>query len=181
MGWKSIKDHYKIEHIVTCSNGVINIGSSYILDIISISADGKILKPMYAKELSPNADIRRIYREMAGDPVTLARLAQQQDVFSAKIPVYTYSGGEVLEKYCEAVGWPNVTHDGLLMYENMFFPTWSDALKLAIENANAFIALTEHELAEIESETIKTRERLEDWKSKLLALLTLQRKKERQA
>lgn len=170
MGWKSIKDHYKIEHIVTCSNGVINIGSSYILGIISISADGKIIKPVYARELSPNADIRRIYGEMANDPVTLARLAQQQDVFSATIPVYTYSGGEVLEKYCEATGWPNVTHDGLLMYENMFFPTWSDALKLAIENAKAFVALTEREVSEMEAEVIKSRERLEDWKSKLMAL-----------
>ena len=181
MGWKSIKDHYKIEHIVTCRNGVINIGSSYILDIISISADGKIIKPMYAKELSPNADIRRIYREMVNDPATLAGLAQQQDAFSVKIPVYTYSGGEVLEKYCEATGWPNVTHDGLLMYENMFFPTWSDALKLAIENAKAFVALTEHELEEIESETVKSRERLEDWKSKLQSLLVLQRNQESRA
>ena len=44
MGWKRLKEHYRIEHMVQITEAGICIGSPYIHDIIVVGMDGKILK-----------------------------------------------------------------------------------------------------------------------------------------
>jgi len=40
MGWKNLKEHFRIGHIVQCRDGVILIGSGYVSDLIKVSLDG---------------------------------------------------------------------------------------------------------------------------------------------
>lgn len=114
MGWKRVKEHYRIEHIVQVSPNGICIGSPYVPKLIEVGFDGQIIE-CYARS---DSELMRYQAEIEADPETFRRLMREEDVFSASIPVYTFRGAEIIEKLCEEVGWPNVTHDGSLMYEN---------------------------------------------------------------
>ncbi len=125
MGWKTLKEHFGISHIVQATEKGICIGSGYIHDLADIDpATGKV---------SENSSFRDFLKKsypslLEASAEEILRLLGTQDSFSASIPVYTYRGGEIIEKQCETPGWPNVTHDGCVMYENMYS---TDRLKVA--------------------------------------------------
>jgi hypothetical protein len=133
MGFKKLKDHYRIEHQVTVREKGICIGSPYIPDIIIIGLDGTI-KKRYTERRGNNHLLRYQY-EMDADPNKLREVVLAKDEFKNSIPVYTYEGGTIIEKRCEAPGWPNVTHDGDMMYENTYSTDKAKIVKRAKENA----------------------------------------------
>lgn len=133
MGWKAIKDHYRIGHYVCVTKEGICIGSGYIHDIIIIGLDGKV-KKRYADGRT-NDDLLRYQSEFDANPELLAELVKTPDTFSAAHPVYTYSGGEIVEKFCEEYKWPNVTHDGAVMYKNTFSKDKAEVVGWAKRNA----------------------------------------------
>lgn len=158
MGWKNLKDHYRIGHIVQITEEGICIGSGYIHDLIVIGLGGDI-KKRYGDRLSSNQDLDRYQQEMDADPATLRALVQSPDTFSAAIPVYTYDGAVILEKQCETPLYPNVTHDGCLMYENTFSTDKAEVVEWAKQNSEAAIRCVnegiqrlEHELAAARTE-----------------------------
>ena len=81
MGWKNVKDHYRIGHIVQIkkvggdhgdvAKNAICIGSPYIHDLIVVSLDGDILK-RYSDH--GNDDLTRYMQEMEADPGVLRQL-----------------------------------------------------------------------------------------------------------
>ncbi|MBU2788630.1 hypothetical protein HFQ13_10550 [Acidithiobacillus sp. VAN18-1] len=152
MGWKNVKEHYRIGHIVQVAKEGVCIGSGYIHDLIVIGMDGN-LKKRY--ENAGNDDLMRCQREMDADPEMLRHLMETPDTFSRSVTVYTYDGGNIIEKQCEEPGYPNVTHDGCLMYQNMYstnkdkVATWAKSHTIrAITN----ISETVHDLEEKLSE-----------------------------
>lgn len=157
MGWKKIKEHYRIGHIVQVTPKGICIGSPYIHDLIVIGLDGEIIKDDDGRS---NEDLKRYLVEMRADPKKLRELAQAPDTFEENIPVYTYKGGKIIEKMCEEPGWPNVTHDGMEMYENTFSLDKNQVVAWAKQNAAAGI-----ENAHARIEDIGTT--LEEWKARL--------------
>jgi len=165
MGWKNVKEHYKIGHYVQVTEKGICIGSPYIHDIIVIGLDGTIKK---TETTTHNADLIRYQIEMLDDPEKLRQLVQSPDGFSKSIPVYTYDGGEIIEKQCETLGWPNVTHDGLMIYENTFSADKDVVIAWAKTNAELAIKWTlEHieqkqqELESLQADLSKYRNDLE--------------------
>lgn len=136
MGWKKIKEHYRIEHFVQVTEEGICIGSPHIHNIIVISMDGKIIKPY---DNHGNEDLVRYMTEIKADPEKFRKLVQEPDVFDKSITVYTYDGGKIIEKKCEVLGWPNVTHDGDMMYKNTFSDNKQKVVKWAIEDAQISI------------------------------------------
>src|SRR5688572_11028530 len=118
MGWKNVKEYYRIGHTVCVTEKGICIGSPYIHDIIVIALDGKrIIKP-YADGRRTNEDLARYQAEMDHDMGKLWELVNNPDTFEKSLPVFTYRGGEIIEKKCEAYGWPNQIHDGQMQYDN---------------------------------------------------------------
>ena len=150
MGWKNVKKSYNIEHIVQVRDGKILIGSSYIPDLIRISFDGKVewgnLGP------SDNEDLSRYWKEITDNLPKLKELIDSPDNFEKSLPVYTEEGGVIVEKYCEEYGWPNLTHDGLLMYGNVFFKDKDDAIKKAKSSTKLYIEMLEKLLDEKEDD-----------------------------
>lgn len=137
MGWKAVRDHYRIEHDVQVTDEGICIGSPYIHDIIVISLDrGEIVRRWGEPH---SGKLGRYLEEMDADPLKLAELVAQDDVFERSIPVFTYAGGDILEKQCEALGYPNITHDGCMQYENTFSPDAGLVRIWAIDSAKAGI------------------------------------------
>lgn len=133
MSWKNIKDHYNIGHIVQIREGRICIGSSYVSDLIRVTFDGQVSWGNLGR--GSNADLCRYYDEMMADLKKVKKLIETPDSFAISLPVYTYDGGQILEKQCEAYGYPNVTHDGMLMYENTFSADQKQVIAWAKRNA----------------------------------------------
>lgn len=157
MGWKNVKDHYQINHLVqVCSEGIC-IGSPYIHNLLVISLDGKLIKE---DNWASNKDLLRYQAEMLADPEKLRELVLSKDEFQTFIRVFTYDGGEIIEKYCEEPGWPNVTHDGDMMYENTFSEKKSVVIKWAKSNCLAAIGNRHEWFAENAEKVADNRKRL---------------------
>lgn len=167
MSWKNVKEHYRIGHIVRITSEGICIGSPYISNLIVIGLDGVLKK---RGTLRSNQDLTRYVAEMDADPAKLKALVESSDVFGDSVVVYTYDGGTILEKKCEAVGWPNVTHDGCLMYENMFSSDKAQVVRWAKRNAALGVKEVTRRVAEIEADLANVRGRLQSEIADLAAL-----------
>jgi hypothetical protein len=152
MGWKAVKDHYRIGHIVQVVEGQIWIGSPYISKIIAIERDGRI-----TKRDTSNAALKRYMKEFEESPERLLELIQQPDTFEASMTVYTYEGGKIVEKQCEKLGWPNCTHDGELMYDNTYSVSREQTVDRAKRNAVAWINNLKSRVAECEEQLSRAR------------------------
>ena len=129
MGWKKVKEHYTIKHIVQVSTKreygsvpCIFIGSPYIGDIIVIRMSDAALLKRY-KDGWTNERLQALQPRLDEDSEngTLKRLIDESDEFGRLLPVYCIEDyRHIVEMHCEAYGWPNVTTSGKLMYENTF-------------------------------------------------------------
>lgn len=159
MGWKSVRDHYDIKHIVKTVRGEIHVGSPYIGDIMVISAEGVLTK---RSSSASNSEIDRYQREMAADPETLKRLTLAEDVHETAIPVYTWHGADVVLKHCDKLEWPNVTHDGEIMYENRFSQDRDVIIGWAKYDARSAEKAYRKNLEEAEAEVARRRRLLDE-------------------
>ena len=132
MGWKNVKEHYRIGHTVQVSKGLICIGSAYVHNLIEIRLNGTFAKK---EERYANEDLARYQKEMLADIAKLKELIDTPDVFERSIAIWTYNEGDIIEKQCETPEWPNVTHDGQMIYENTFSVDRSEVVEWAKENA----------------------------------------------
>lgn len=158
MGWKNVKTHYRIGHIVSASPNGICIGSHYVPNIIEVARDGRILKRCSNRV---SEDLSRYQAEMDADAALLARLISEPDTFEASLPVYTFEDGRVVEKRCEAYGWPNVTHDGLLMYENTFSHDRAQVIEWARADVACALRVASRDVADAERQLAEARSRAE--------------------
>lgn len=135
MGWKKLKTHFNIRHTVHVKEGKICIGSAYVNDIVTIDVQTAMVRfdPMFESFAKDNCA-----NLLAATKADVLALIQAPDEFERSIPVYEAHGCEIIQKLCEERGWPNVTHDGTLMYENQFF----SSVKAAVEHAKIEFALS---------------------------------------
>lgn len=141
MGWKTVKERYKIGHTVHVVGDCIWIGSAYISKIIAIGPDGNVRSRGEQCGGISNGELLRYLTDFDRDTEALRLAVQAEDQFSASITVYTYSGSKIIEKLCEVPGWPNVTHDGQIMYDNTHFTDRDKAVECAKSNASAAVSL----------------------------------------
>lgn len=138
MGYKLLRDTYKIEHIVqVCDKKeyggrVICIGSPYVHDLIVINMEGEIVK-RYDRS---NNDLQRYMQEFDADPEKLKRIVQTTDAFDAdkNKTVYIYDYCRIRTEVCQEYGYPNTTNMGELMNNNTSFRTYKDALNYALSD-----------------------------------------------
>jgi hypothetical protein len=132
MGWKTFKERFGISHIVQVSERGICIGSGYVGDLVTVN----VTTGAVSENSTFEGFLRREYPALldAGKEAILQAI-QAEDVFDAGIVVYTFGDGRVIEKVCEQPGWPNVTHDGQLMYENRFSTDKATVVGWALRDA----------------------------------------------
>lgn len=140
MGWKAFKEHFNIEHIVQINEGFVKIGSDYVSELVRISlTSGEVIRsdifPSFLNKHYPNL--------ITADPKEILDLLNAQDQFNVSIPVYSSQGSEIIEKFCEVPGYPNITHDGCLMYDNVFYQDKNKAIEKAKSNALSEISYLE--------------------------------------
>lgn len=127
MGFARFKEHFKIEqHIVSAENNVIYIGSDMASRLVGIDMQtGAVLvNDTFSSFLG------KYYPEIfkATNRERLAPILEV-DHFEQSIPVYTFCNDQLTEKFCEKLGFPNVTHDGEIMYNNSHFANKDDAIE----------------------------------------------------
>lgn len=166
MGYKLLRDTYKIKHIVqVCDEKkyggrVICIGSPYIHDLIVINMEGEIVK---RNDRRNNDNLRRYMQEFDADLEKLKRIVQTPDSFDAdkNKTVYIYDSYycRIRTEVCHEYGYPNTTNMGELMYDNTSFMTYKDAFSYALRD-------TEYDRYRHQDETDRLQEAFEGlWKA----------------
>lgn len=167
MGWKTLKEHFGIKHIVqVCEKGIC-VGSGYVHDLAVInSATGVVTENRtfsnFLKDACP------LLHEASAEEVL--RVLNIPDTFSASIAVFTYDGGEIIEKQCEVTGWPNVTHDGCLMYENTYDTDKQKIVLRAKRNAQLGVKYGGEAVAEAEKDLARKKSQLTEAEEELAKL-----------
>lgn len=141
MGWKTLKEHYGIRHLVqvkTHIDGIggdrfIVIGTTSMYDLIVIRcSDGKIVKT----NTFCNNVLQDYLNKMGRDGRAVVKeLIDTEDRFNEDnlMDVYAieeYEGRKrIVLKHAEKFGWPNVTTDGMLMSASNSFKTKDEAVE----------------------------------------------------
>jgi hypothetical protein len=154
MGWKSIKEYYGIEHNIDVQNGLFRIGSPYIPNIIVFDNEG-VIQEINRVFSRLGGELDRSYEELVSDPVKLRELINMKDVFERSIRVFSYNEAEITEHFCENLGYPNATHEGLLMYENRFSTDRSKVIEWALENSESAFKWSVRRIDELTKELVK--------------------------
>lgn len=152
MGWKTLKERFGIEHIVQVNDdNEVCIGSGYVSELIVINPETGTLKsnPLLSGRSLKEGALTAL---LEASPEEIKEALDAQDQFSESIPVYTYEDGAILTKYCEQTGWPNLTHDGQLMYENRFSTDRNQVIEWAQRDAAAKVRFLEDSIRDKEEE-----------------------------
>jgi uncharacterized protein YlxW (UPF0749 family) len=95
-------------------------------------------------------------------PEQIKALIDQEDTFERSITVYTHDNLKILTKYCEKLGYPNVTHDGVLMYEDSFSTDKDQVIEWAKQRHAYRLEELQERVREKRAELAKWEERLEE-------------------
>ncbi|GBQ85075.1 hypothetical protein AA14337_2987 [Acetobacter malorum DSM 14337] len=141
MGWKTFKDRFcNSDYIVSVESGDICIGSPVNPTLIRVTTEGEMRSALRIR--GKKAFLSFLEQNLpalaAASQREIVAAIAAEDTFGSNIKVYTYSGGDILEKSCEQLGWPNVTHDGELMSENTFSPDRAYIIELALRDAQSW-------------------------------------------
>lgn len=150
MGWKRFKEHFNIEHIVHSYNNVLYVGSTYCPNLGQIDmATGKIIKrndifdDFFEKYYPEVLNVSEEFR---------LELIQSEDFFKKSLPIFLVENDSVVEKKTEEFNFPNVTHDGTLLYDNTSFKTEIEALKYSLKNMNSSIKFFKERISSLNNE-----------------------------
>ena len=166
MGWKTLKEAYGITQRLHVTPHGIAIGSGYIDEIATIDTTTGEIK----RSRIEDGYVRKHMPRLAAAPAAeILTHIQAEDVFTASIPVYTYDGGKIIEKLCEVPGWPNTTHDGVLMHANTFdtdknviIARAKEITSLEIESIAGFIKKLEDEITQEKERLAVAKRNLEE-------------------
>jgi hypothetical protein len=149
MGWKALKEKFGIKHSVQVTSEGVCIGSAYVHNLVTIDPrTGKVQEnPTFGDFL------RKSYPALLeAAPEEILALVDAPDAFTSSITVYTYEDGDIIEKRCEEPGWPNVTHDGCMMYENTYSTDKDKVVAWAKRSAAMAIKFTQEDIERREKE-----------------------------
>lgn len=167
MGWKAFKEHFNITHIVQVKDAGICIGSGYMSDIATVNlATGAV-----TEDSTFSGFLSKYYPALlSAGAQEILHVINAEDRFSASVPVYTYDGGKIVEKRCELPGYPNVTHDGCLMYENTHSTDKDEVVRWAKRNAEAGISMFTRSIADTQKQLAEQNIALASYKNDLAEL-----------
>lgn len=171
MGWKSIRDHYGLNDVhgtIKIEDGRVHIGSGYMGSILILNPDGSV----HEKRDRLYESIGRFADAVSADPETFREMFRRQDTFERAITVYTWSDDRILERQCEELGWPNVTHDGAMMADNRYSADRDEVIRWALQDASSGVKAFRRHVVEAESALVKALSNLSEADRILDRLLT---------
>lgn len=156
MGWKKLKNAYAIGHQVIVESGHICIGSGYVQNLAAINiSTGKLVRNGTFSDF-----LERNYPELAAaTPSELKALAQAPDEFEANITIFTFRDGDIIECLCEKPEYPNVTHDGRMIYESRFSTSIEEVVVWAKRDLEIWTRNLDERIEQLEKELAETRQK----------------------
>lgn len=157
MGWKTFKTHFQIKHhivqVVPENPRLLHIG--YVGNLIEVDRATGVV----TADDGPASFLHTFYPTLSkASPEEVLAQLEAEDVFESSIPVFTFDGGDIIEKRCEALGWPNLTHDGYLMHQSRYHEDKARVVEWALNEAAACakymtscIGIAQRELARLEA------------------------------
>lgn len=152
MGVQLIKENFSIGHIVHRIGDGIFIGSPYISQMLKFNLSGILIEG--AVRLDRNEQLTGYVKAIRENAALFTELANKPDVIKHNIPVFHLAEDEMtlVKSHCEQEGWPNTTHEGVLMFENTFFTCPKNAIKHGIRNAEAGVSIFSRSMKQLKCE-----------------------------
>lgn len=91
----------------------------------------------YMNKVITNVKLLTIWnklKEISTNDALLNEIAFGADDIENPIPIYWFDGKEIRLTHTDFVGWPNVTFDGVLMFDNTHFASREKCLQNALES-----------------------------------------------
>ncbi|WP_151765756.1 hypothetical protein [Acinetobacter colistiniresistens] len=149
MGWKTFKEHFGIEHTVQITDAGLCIGSAYVHNIVTIDLKTGEIRQSNALSGFLNREYPQVLNSTAEERL---QLINAKDHFEKSITIYTYQGGEIIEKLCEDPKWPHLTHDGRQIYENTHSINKDEVVVMAKREFDAAQKMTLNRINEIKQQ-----------------------------
>ena len=159
-------------YLVHEHDGVIEIGNSIQNRLISV--DKEHLDMRYsltydqrnARKRINNTELKSIWDKLEEliDSGGIHAFIDGIDEIENPLPVFAVIKGKLLSTTTDEYGYPNVTAEGYLMYENKFFVSKKAAIENEIKNYIDAVRHREEQIAADEKQLEKDRAKLEDIK-----------------
>jgi hypothetical protein len=89
------------------------------------------------------------------------------DTLENPLPVYTFDDGKIISTTTDAYGWPNVTVDGELMYDNTWHKTEGEAIAYGIRDSEAYVSILTEQVERKEQELQQVKDKLFEYQGYL--------------
>lgn len=161
---RKLKELLNTTYIVHHTADNICIASAYVDDIISVNK--KTFKIKYAldtfnegKSSISNPELLNIwnkFEELIKDD-KLQDIIDGDDILENPLEIYYEEDGYIKTTYTDAYGYPNVTYDGILMYDSMYYKDKEEckqnAIKSCLDSINVYNDLIQNKINDIEQLT----------------------------
>ena len=169
------------EYIISDHGEYIAVGSSYIHNLISVNKS--TLKVKYAldtfntgREAINHKPLEEIWDKLHEliESGKIHDIIEGCDDIANPLPVYTVEDGQFIETTTDEYGWPNVTIDGKIMYENTHFKTKGEAVEWGIKSTINTLKWTDENILELEAKLVKAKKQRIQYSKELDSLKALQ-------
>jgi hypothetical protein len=155
----------------------ICIGGAYCNDLISVNMKTLKMKTAINIDGGGRAGLRNEELVMVWDKLTeLIKNGEIKDIIEGKdeienpLKVYTVQNGELKECITDEYGWPNITDDGFLMYDNQYFRTKEAAIQRGIDDIECQIIASKRLIDEYADNLKKHKDLIKDYEMKMREL-----------
>jgi len=143
------------KYIINNNDDYIAVGSALCHDLIRV--DKKTLKLRYALDTWNEGRSSIKHNELLFiwdnlqkliDSGEIKNIIEEHDEIENPLPIFTVRDGKVVKSFTDKYGWPNVTIDGDLMYENTWFKTELEAINYGIKEYKAGMNIVQRTIDE---------------------------------
>lgn len=154
------------KYIINNNDDYIAVGSALCHDLITVNK--KTLKLKYALDTwhEGRSSIKHDELIFIWDKLQnlinsgeINNIIEGQDKILNPLPIFTVRNGRVVKSFTDKYGWPNVTIDGDLMYENTWFKTELEAINYGIKEYKAGMNMVQRTIDEKRKELKEFEER----------------------
>lgn len=154
------------KYIVNNNDDYIAVGSPLCHNLISV--DKKTLKIKYAldtfnegRKSIKHAELEFIWDRLQEliDSGEIKNIIEGRDEIENPLPVFTVRDGRLVKSFTDQYGWPNITDDGYIMYENTHFKTELEAINYGISEYEAGAEMVQRTIDERRKELKQFEER----------------------
>jgi hypothetical protein len=159
------------------SEGKLCVGSSLCSDLISLNIETKELKYALDTWREGRKSIKYEPLEIIWDRLEelinngeIDYYLEGEDEIENPLPVFSFSNGTLIKTTTDEYGWPNITSDGTLMYDNTFFKTEIDAIEYGIKETKISIRFSKEKYERLKSEIESVEKDIQDNEGYLIKL-----------